>query len=205
MGFSNATFNSVHFIKIKGLEKASKQHYFELDWEKLEQTAFSWRLVKIQTSSYEFEGTERQTIKFLFIDTAQENYQLDISYNSLSRSLLNSILGFIEQNKGKSLTLNLDLSLYINKDWYKQMGIMINWDRAQWKYNIEQQKSMIETITNKKWEFVSNDYSAYDEVLKLWVDTISMFITNVDFIEEPKKVTKLINSNDEINIEDIPF
>jgi hypothetical protein len=210
MGFSNKVNNACHYIKIKGLEKARKKHFFELDWEELSDNVFSWKLIKITPSEYEFEWTMRQTIKILFVDSASENYQLDISYNSLSRWLLNSLLWYVEwmvkywHNKWK---VDLELSLYLNKDNYKQMWININWDRANWKYSIDEQKALIETITNKKGEFVSNDYSALDETLKNWIEVISEFITINDFIDEVE--TKVIlpkhNTNEEISIEDIPF
>jgi hypothetical protein len=38
----------------------------------------------------------RQTIKMLFVDSSSEYYQLDISYNSLSRNIINSLLGYID-------------------------------------------------------------------------------------------------------------
>jgi len=60
-------------------------------------------------------------------------------------------------------------------------------ERPNWKYNIEEQKKMIETITNKKGEFVSNDYSFYDETLKAGIEIISNYLTIDDFIEQPKK------------------
>lgn len=210
MGFSNKVNNACHYIKVKGLEKASKKHFFELDWEEINDNVFSWKLVKITPSEYEFEWTFRQTIKMLFVDISSEYYQLDISYNSLSRWLLNSLLWYIEwktklsQNKWK---IDLELSLYLNKDNYKQMGIKIFGERANWKYSIEEQKALIETITNKKGEFVSNDYSALDEALKNWIETISNFITINDFVDEVEKktFTPKYNTNEKISIEDIPF
>jgi len=87
------------------------------------------------------------------------------------------------------------------------MGIKIFGERANWKYSIEEQKALIETITNKKGEFVSNDYSALDEALKNWIETISNFITINDFVDEVEKktFTPKYNTNEKISIEDIPF
>jgi hypothetical protein len=98
----------------------------------------------------------------------------------------------------------LDLSLYINKEWYKQIWISINWARWEWRYNIETQKSMIEAITNKKWEFLSNDYWLYDDKLKEWINEIWYFIT-VDDFEEVKTWFEETKQDEEISIEDIPF
>jgi hypothetical protein len=58
-----------------------------------------------------------------------ENYQLDISFNSLSRNMVNTILGYIDvKNKAgiKNGKLDLEVSLYMNKENYKSMGLYIN-------------------------------------------------------------------------------
>ena len=199
MWFSDKNNNSVNFIKIKWLKKEEKIHYWENNGEPIENNNFSWKLIKVNPSEYEYEWKMRQTIKMLFVDEATEYFQLDISYNSLSRWLINTLLWYIDSNKDKiKWRINLDLSLYINKANYKQMWIQINWERWNWKYDIEEQKSMIEIIKNKAGEFVSSDYSVYDNRLKEWLITINDFITVDDFVEEPK-----VESNEELNAEDI--
>jgi hypothetical protein len=60
--------------------------------ERVEGSTFEGKLVKITPDEYEYEGTMRQTMKLLFVDEKAEYYQLDTSYNSLSRSLLNTLL-----------------------------------------------------------------------------------------------------------------
>lgn len=196
-------YSSSHYIKIKGLEKASSEHYFELDWEKVEDKAFNWKLIKITNSKYEFEGKMRQTIKITFVDDTQEFFQFDISFNSVSRGLINSLIGYIDELKKSNIKywkLIIDLSLYINKDWYKQMWIQINWVRPNWKYPIQEQKELIEAITNKKWEFLQNDYSKYDEILQKHILEINDFVSNSEFVEEVKN-----EKQEEVSIEDIPF
>lgn len=206
--------SSSHYIKIKGLKKEDNEHYFELDWERVSEPAFNWKLIKISPSEYEFEGKIKQTIKFLFIDDTAEHYQLDSSYNWISRGLLNTLLWYIDwikkqwYEKGK---INLELSLYLNKEWYKQMWVRINQERSNWRFSIEKQKEMIETILNKKGEFVSNDYSWYDEVLKNWIQEIQDFILIDDFFEPKKEVIEIDEkistwlTQDEIDISQIPW
>jgi hypothetical protein len=65
----------------------------------VEDSTFEGRLVKVSPDEYEYEGAMRQTIKLLFVDATAEYYQLDTSYNSLSRSLINSLLGYIDSLK----------------------------------------------------------------------------------------------------------
>lgn len=202
MGFTNKPHSAIKYIKIQGLKKEVDKHFFELEWEKVEDTTFEGRLIKISPSEYEYEGTMRQTIKLLFIDEVHEYYQLDIAFNWLSRGLLNTLLWYIDSMKKQGFInwkMQIELSLYLNKENYKQMGIKINWERGNWRYDIETQRTMIETITKKNWT-KENDYFEYDEKLKSCIPEIQNFIQVTDFIEEPKKEV-----NEEISIEDISF
>lgn len=202
MWFTNKSHSAINFIKIQWLKKEVEKHFFEVWWEKVEESTFEGKLIKISPSEYEYEGIMRQTIKLLFIDESHEYYQLDIAFNNLSRWLINSLLWFIKKQskKAKGIIL-LELSLYINKENYKQMGIKINWERAEWFFSIEEQKNMIETITKKNGT-KENDYFEYDEKLKSLIPDIQEYITINDFIlEDEKKVIV----DEEINIEDIPF
>lgn len=185
MWFSNKVHSAVSFMKIKGLEKASDTHYWEVEWEKIESNVFSWRLIKIANSSYEFEWKEKSTIKMLFADNG-ENYQLDISFNSISRWLINTILWYIDEKKSLGATkgkLDLEISLYMNKENYKSMGLYINGERGNWRMTYDEQKTLIEDIKNSKWEVLQRDFSWLDEVLKKWVEEIQDFIDINDFQE----------------------
>ena len=174
-GFSKGTEGgSATFIKIKGLEKSSPEHYFEVGWQRIEDNKFVGTLVNIEASSYEYEGAEKQTIKMTFQD--EEKFQLDIAYNSISRSIINSILGWMKENKGTKMVM--ELSLYMNKQGYKSLGFLINGERAPWLYSMDEQKTLIERIENKKGELISNDYSAYDDKLKEGVADIKKRIEN---------------------------
>lgn len=222
MWFTNKPHSSIRYIKIQWLKKEVEQHYFELDGEKVEDSTFEGKLVRISPSEYEYEGTMRQTMKLLFVDSSAEYYQLDSSYNSISRWLLNTLLGYIDTMKWMGKTkgkVQLEMSLYLNKEWYKQMGIRINGERGQWRWSIDEQRSMIETIVKKNGA-KENDYFEYDEKLKSCIPEIQNFIEVSDFIdedkpqeiisdpipEEPKTSLKeTIKAKEEITIDDIPF
>lgn len=188
MGFTKGSegWGGVTFMKIKGLEKASPEHYFEVAGERVEDNKFSGQLIKIEPSSYEYEGKEKQTIKMTFKDD-DVKYQLDISYNSISRNLINSIMGYLKEYQAGDL--NMELSLYMDKNWYKSLGLLINGNRANWFYSWEEQKTLIERIENKKGELISNDYSAYDDKLKEGIGTINEFL----------------NKNKPVDFDNIPF
>lgn len=91
----------------------------------------------------------------------------------------------------------MSISLYVDKNGYKQMGIKINGERAKWRYSIEEQKAMIETIVKKNGS-KENDYFDYDSKLKSCLPEIQNYITIDDFIEEPK-------AKKEDDLSDIPF
>lgn len=200
MWFNKKAHSAIKYIKIQGLKKDVEKHFFELEWEKLEDTNFEWRLIKITPSEYDYEGVMRQTVKMLFIDSIQEYYQLDISFNWLSRWLLNTLLWYIDKIKVKKWKIDLELSLYINKEWYKSMWIKINSERWDWRYLIEEQRKMIETIVKKNGT-KENDYFEFDTKLRDSIGEIQDFITINDFIEEKTNQ----QDNKEISIEDIPF
>lgn len=210
MWFTNKPMSAIKFIKLQWLKKEVDKHYWELEWEKIKDSTFEGRLLKISPSEYEYEWIIRQTIKMLFIDDMHENYQLDISYNWLSRWLINTLLWYVDNMKNlwyNNWKMQLELSLYLNKENYKQMWIKINGERWNWRYDIETQRKMIETITKKNWS-KENDYFEYDEKLKSCIQEISNFITVTDFVEEKQEKSvfkKAEEKMNEINIEDIPF
>jgi hypothetical protein len=189
MGFTKGsdTQGNVTFMKIKGMKKEYTKHYFEVGGEEIEGDKFSGTLIGALASSYEFEGQQKQTMKLTFIDNEREKYQLDIGYNSISRNFINSILGYIDTNKGKEL--NMELSLYIDKNGYKSLGLLINGERAKWLYSMEEQKALIDKITNKKGEFISTDYSAWDDKLKAGLENINKYVGgNKEEIKEKEGV-----------------
>lgn len=206
MGFTNKVHSAVNFIKIKWMKKEDSIHFWEIDWEKTENNVFSARLVKIANDSYEFEWTQRSTVKMLFVD-AGENYQLDIALNSVSRGIINTILWYIDAKKKLWATnwkLDLEISLYMNKDNFKSVGLYINGERGNWRFSWEEQKAMITSI-EKKNGTKENDYFDYDEKLKSCVQEIQDYISITDFQEEVKIEKQDFSKDWEISIEDLPF
>lgn len=194
MWFTNNSKSSVNYIKIKGLKKEFDTHFFEVNGEPIDVNTFEWTLINAKADSYEYEGSMKNTMKLLFEDSEGEQYQLDAGYNSITRSLLNSILGFMDENPPKT-KMDIQLSLYISKAWYKQIGIKINGARAQWRWDIAAQKTMIETIVKKNGD-KENDYFDYDKKLKESLSEIAAYIG---------VVTPTVEERKEIALEDIPF
>lgn len=81
------------------------------------------------------------------------------------------------------------------------MGVKVNGERAKWRWDIEAQKAMIETITKKNGT-KENDYFEYDEKLKSCIPEIQAYIEVTDFAKEEVKEEK---QSDPISIDDVPF
>ena len=172
MGFTKGNEGGGYtYMKIKGLTKDEAAPFFEVEGERIEDNKFVGTLINIETSSYEYEGKEKQTVKIGFVDEVGEKYQLDIAYNSISRNLFNSLLGFVRDNADVK-EMKIEMSLYVNKGGFKSLGLLINGARANWFYSIEEQKELIERIENKKGELISNDYTEYDNKLRDGIETI---------------------------------
>ena len=176
MGFTKGNEGGGYtYMKIKGLTKDEAAPFFEVEGERIEDNKFVGTLINIETSSYEYEGKEKQTVKIGFVDEVGEKYQLDIAYNSISRNLFNSLLGFVRDNADVK-EMKIEMSLYVNKGGFKSLGLLINGARANWFYSIEEQKELIERIENKKGELISNDYTEYDNKLREGIETIKVVI-----------------------------
>lgn len=200
MWFTNNSQSSVNYIKIKGLKKEFETHFFEVNWEPIDVNTFEGTLIGAKADSYEYEGSMKNTMKLLFEDSDGEQFQLDAGYNSITRSLLNSILGFMDANPPKT-KMDIQLSLYISKAGYKQIWIKINGARAEWKWDIAAQKTMIETIVKKNGD-KENDYFDYDKKLKESLSDIQAFIGEETKVEEkaPRK-----SNGEEIDVDNLPF
>ena len=196
MGLTNKTTHSVNFLKIKWLKKEEKEHFFELNQEISELKNFTWKLTKAKASSYEYEWEEKPTMKLMFADD-WEFYQLDISYNQISRWLINSLMWYIESQPKTQWRMDLSLSLYINKGWYKSLWLEINWERWEWKYSIPEQKTMIEEIKNKQWKVIQRDYSAFDDKLKWHLSDINNYVDIKDFQEEEKVEKEVVKKEEQ--------
>ena len=190
------------------LKKDVPKHFFEVDKEPIEETTFTGKLVKITADSYEYEGVPRQTMKLLFIDDTNTYYQLDSSYTGLTRSLINTLLGYIDAQKANGVTkgeLNLELSLYINKANYKQLGIKVNGERGNWRWDIDAQRKMIETIVKKNGT-KENDYFEYDDKLKSCFPEIQSYIWYYKAEEEDLWMTMddyIISIDSETDVEHV--
>lgn len=145
------------------------------------------KLSKIEQGSFTYENKEVKTFK-LYI-TKEINgklilFILNMNYTQTGRSIINSLLGF--QKPVESIYLEL----YKNQSGYCSLKMLLNKIKTVWKYSVEEQRKHIETITNKKGEFVSNDYSDLDNLLEDNLrDHLNILFpeqSHIKFVEEPK-------------------
>lgn len=121
------------------------------------------RLTKIDMGSFTYEGKEIKNYKLYIVKEINGKnilFILNMNYTQVGRSIINSILGC---NKPID---KIYLELYKNQSGYCSLKMLINGQKSVWKYSIDDQRKKIETITNKKGEFVSNDYTELDDLLE---------------------------------------
>lgn len=145
------------------------------------------KLVNIVMGSFTYETKEIKNFKLYIVkEVNQKNilFILNLNYTQVGRSIINSILG---QN---SPIDKIYLELYKNASGYCSLKMLINGAKSVWKYSIEEQRKKIETIKNKKGEFVSNDYTELDEILedglRNHLNILFPEQTHVKFVEENK-------------------
>lgn len=121
------------------------------------------KLSKIDMGSFTYEGKEIKNYKLYIVkEINQKNilFILNMNYTQVGRSIINSILGC---NKPIE---KIYLELYKNASGYCSLKMLINGQKSVWKFSIDEQRSHIEVIKNRKGEWVSNDYSSLDELLE---------------------------------------
>lgn len=155
------------------------------------------KLTKIEMGSFTYEGKEIKNFKlYIGKEVNQKNilFILNLNYTQIGRSIINSLLGC---NKPID---KIYLELYKNQSGYCSLKMLINGSKSVWKFSIDEQRSHIEVIKNRKGEWVSNDYSSLDELLEDNLRTHLNILfpeqTHIKFVEEDK-TDELIDNNDE--------
>lgn len=151
------------------------------------------RLTKIDMGTFTYEGKDIKNYKLYIVKEVDRMYGkiyikknilfiLNMNYTQVGRSIINSLLGHT-----KAID-KIYLELYKNASGYCSLKMLVNGAKSVWKYSIDDQRKKIETITNKKGEFVSNDYTELDDLLEDNLrDHLNILFpeqTHVKFIEE---------------------
>lgn len=121
------------------------------------------RLTKIDMGSFIYEGKDIKNFKLYIVkEINQKNilFILNMNYTQVGRSIINSLLGHT-----KAID-KIYLELYKNASGYCSLKMLVNGEKSVWRYSINDQRKHIETITNKRGEFISNDYSSLDDLLE---------------------------------------
>lgn len=195
-------YDDVYYVKAKTKNAA----YFEFskrDGDKIlvdKRTSINrieGKLSKIDMGSFTYEGKEIKNYKLYIVKEVNGKnilFILNLNYTQVGRSIINSILGC---NKPID---KVYLELYKNQSGYCSLKMLINGLKSVWKYSIDEQRKKIETITNKKGEFVSNDYTELDDLLEDNLrDHLNILFpeqTHVKFVEEDK-TDAIVENNDE--------
>jgi hypothetical protein len=165
---AGSMYAEVYYVKAKTKEKC----YFEFTKRQGDKILIDPRttinriegkLSKVEQGTFTYENKEVLTFKLYITKTINDKlilFILNMNYTQIGRSVINSLLGFQKPIE------KIYLELYKNQSGYCSLKMLINGIKAVWKYSVEDQRKHIETIKNKKGEFVSNDYSDLDNLLE---------------------------------------
>jgi hypothetical protein len=189
---SGSIYDEVYYVKSRTKNAA----YFEFSKREGDKILIDKRtsinriegkLSKIDMGSFTYEGKEIKNYKLYIVKEVNGKnilFILNMNYTQVGRSIINSILGC---NKPID---KIYLELYKNASGYCSLKMLINGSKSVWKFSIDEQRKKIETITNKKGEFVSNDYTELDDLLEDNLrDHLNILFpeqTHVKFVEETK-------------------
>lgn len=123
-------------------------------------TSIDGELLKFEFGSFTFENKEIKTLKMHISKVINDKlilFIINFTYSQVTRSIINSLIAMQEEVK------KISMSLYVNKAGWASVFVKLNDKPCKWELSIEDQKEYIETIKNKKGEFISNDYSSLDD------------------------------------------
>lgn len=160
----------------------------EKEWDEFRDVfykGFEWNFDRIEEYSYENkkDWTTYSGISLVMEDWGQE-YQLRVSWNSISRSLVNSLAGW-DTKLGK-----LNISVYNNIKWdktYPCIGIKNDDVRTEWKFSIDEQKELIKVAWEVKGKKIM-DYTDYETALKKLLPWINARKKVLEFEKEPDDI-----------------
>lgn len=188
----SSNYNDVYFVKPKTKDAA----YFEFTKRvgdiitrdpRTTINSIDGNVIKIELDKYTYESRDIKTIKIYINKIIKDRnilFILSSSYTQVARSIINSLLNFNEELK------KILIGLYVNpKTGYTSVKVLFNGKKPEWLYSVDEQKKYIETVSNKKGEFIKNDYSDLDELFETKLrEHLPILFPNQDhikFIEEP--------------------
>lgn len=160
------------FFKLNAKSCELVESIKDVDWRKdVPRKWIEWKFVKVLLENKEYEWKSTEFIRLILQDW-EETYEIGTSWSTVGQSLINSLAWTVE----KGTLGNVSVSMWykeVDEKKYPRLYIKNNAENTTRMYSIEEQKEMIETILNKKWEYVSRDYSTYIEKLKSHLDKIN--------------------------------
>lgn len=130
-----------------------------------------WKFVKLELVTKEYEWKPTEYIKLILKD-GEETYEVGTSWSSLWQQLVNSLAGEVKKNKLGNIAIWVWSKTVDGKE-YPRLSIHNNANTTERCYGIEEQKSMVEVITNSKGEYKGRDASAYIDALKSHIEAIN--------------------------------
>lgn len=147
------------------MKKWEEEVYFSINDEKYD--FIEGFISKIERDEYEYEGKKIPLVKII-IEDGKEEIVFSVSFNQISRSILNSLANQKELGK-----INIKVYSYIKNDRLtKGATVTNNWEKCNWALSVDEQKALSELIIDKKGEVIKVDRDALDEKLMQLVKNV---------------------------------
>ncbi len=130
------------------------------------------KFVRIETVQKEYEGKPTEYVNLVLQD-GEETYIIGTSRSALWQSLVNSLAGEVSKRKLGNITLSVYTKKVDGGKEYPRLSLHNNGETMEWKYGIEEQKTMVEVIENSKGEYKGRDASTYIDALRGHFDEIN--------------------------------
>lgn len=125
---------------------------------------------RVEISTYHSDVLDKDLENInLYLWDDEWEYKLSTAWTALGRNILNALAN--EESLGK-----LTITVSATEKWgktYPNIWIKNNGNKTSWKLSWDEQKVLVDVITNKKGEFVSSDYTALNEKLASFVPEIN--------------------------------
>lgn len=165
----------VFFVKIQGLKQGTSEELgFKFEQKNKEsgkyeqvdlQKQISGEVVYLGSHSNEHNGKTYHNIVLHMRDLVEgEYYKIQLGFNNLANSLLNSLAGATSPVK------DLMLRLYTNEKGYASLWAVADGDekKLNWKYEFKELQAMVEKFEKKNGEVVIDS----SELVKFMMETV---------------------------------
>jgi len=208
-GTGGSDGKSLTFFKIMNYKKSDPEPFFEGrksvggNYEPIEEkpTWLSGTLTKVETSSFEWEGTTYHKVK-LELSGADSKEVLEIGYSTIGISIINTLLGSGE-------FMDVKIELWKGNNGWPNVKTIVDGDekKSNWKFDYNKEiKPLIESVTlaGKTITDKSKLVTFLEKEIKARFDGLESIVPSVDVPDSGQTFETTTKVEDEPS-DDLPF